>query len=62
MPTEHYHEIDTMTFGAIDDLKQSVIDDIAILRGNPYIRRELADKTSGFIYDLKSGKLEAVKV
>ncbi|KAF7856939.1 hypothetical protein EAF04_009699 [Stromatinia cepivora] len=62
MPTKHHHKIDNMTFGAVDDLKQSVIDDIAILREHPYIRQELAEKTFGFIYDLKSGRLEAVNV
>jgi len=62
MPTKNHHEIDNMAFGAVDDLKQSVIDDIVTLRENPYIRKELAEKTSGFVFDIKSGKLEAVKV
>ncbi|KAF5871627.1 uncharacterized protein Bfra_008650, partial [Botrytis fragariae] len=39
MPTKHHHEINYMAFGAIDNLKQSVINDIAILRENHYTRR-----------------------
>lgn len=78
MPIELHHEINNMTFSAPDEygvllvdefrancrssLKQSVVDDISILRKNPYIQQELAKNASGFIYDLKSGKLEAVKV
>ncbi|RAL68027.1 hypothetical protein DID88_008750 [Monilinia fructigena] len=61
IPTKH-REIENMTFGAINDLKQSVIDDIAILRENPYIRQELAEKTSGFIYDLKKWKIGSRKI
>ncbi|PQE31963.1 carbonic anhydrase protein [Rutstroemia sp. NJR-2017a WRK4] len=58
---DHYQALDKMAFGAIDDLKGSVVDDINILRGSPFIRPELAEKTYGFVYDLKSGELEAVK-
>lgn len=74
MPTEHYHEIEEMTFGAIDKYDVSLISNVtyllmilqsqtisAFLRENPYIRPELAEKTFGLIYDLKSGKLEAIE-
>ncbi|KAM3078612.1 hypothetical protein ACMFMG_006482 [Clarireedia jacksonii] len=58
---DHHQGLDKMTFGAINDLKESVVDDINILRSSPFIRPELAEKTYGFVYDIKNGKLEAVK-
>jgi carbonic anhydrase len=44
-----------------NSLEQSVRDDIAILKENPYIRKELADRAVGFVYDLKTGLLTPVK-
>jgi len=54
-------DIDGMSFGAIKDLEQSVRDDLAILRAYPFTRKELADSSLGFVYDLKTGKLTPVK-
>jgi carbonic anhydrase len=44
-----------------DSLEQSVRDDLAILRAYPFTRKELADSSIGFVYDLKTGKLTPVK-
>jgi carbonic anhydrase len=41
-------------------LEQSVKDDVALLRDSPLIRREM--NVRGYIYDIKSGKLEEVAV
>jgi carbonic anhydrase len=41
-------------------LEQSVKDDVALLRDSPLIRREM--NVRGYIYDIKSGKLEEVTV
>ena len=41
-------------------LEQSVRDDLAILRASPFIRKELAQRSVGFIYDLKTGELSRV--
>ena len=41
-------------------LEQSVRDDLNILKKNPYIRKELAENSIGFVYDLKSGLLTPV--
>jgi carbonic anhydrase len=41
-------------------LKQSVLDDLKILHESPYIRKELAEKSTGYVYDLKTGELELV--
>jgi carbonic anhydrase len=46
--------------GWCGSLAQSVRDDIEILKKNPFIRKELADRAVGFVYDLKSGLLTPV--
>ncbi|RFU26706.1 hypothetical protein B7463_g9630, partial [Scytalidium lignicola] len=54
-------EIETMEFGAITDIEQSVRDDVALLKNSPFIRKELAGRTRGFVYDIKTGLLTPVK-
>ena len=49
---------DTIDFLPFSDLKQSVRDDVAFLRNSPLIPRSI--DISGFIYDVKSGKLTPV--
>lgn len=46
----------------LNSLEQSVRDDIAVLKANPFIRKELAENAVGFVYDIKSGLLTPVKV
>lgn len=48
-----------LDFLPFDDLVQSVRDDVAALRGSPFIPAEIA--ISGFIYDVQTGRLEAVE-
>ena len=36
-------------------LEQSVRDDLAVIKGSPLVRKQLADRTYGFIYDIKTG-------
>lgn len=50
-----------MGFGAIEDLPQSVRDDIAKLRSSPLVREELKGEVYGFVYDIKTGALGAVE-
>jgi len=38
-----------------------VLDDLAILHKSPYIRKELAEKSTGYVFDLKTGELEVVQ-
>ncbi|OCL02869.1 hypothetical protein AOQ84DRAFT_421415 [Glonium stellatum] len=54
-------EVDTMEFGAINDIEQSVRDDIRVLRISPFIKKELAERTVGFVYNLKTGLLYPVE-
>ena len=36
-------------------LEQSVRDDLAVIKGSPLVRKQLADRTYGFVYDIKTG-------
>ena len=45
----------------ISSLEQSVRDDLAVIKGSPLMRKELADHSYGFIYDIKTGLVSAVK-
>ena len=53
-------EIDSMTFGAITDIAQSVRDEMALFRSSPLVRQELKDHVWGFVYDIKTGELGSV--
>ncbi|MCJ1452082.1 hypothetical protein MMC28_002423 [Mycoblastus sanguinarius] len=53
--------IDTMAFGTITNVEQSVKDDLAFLKQSNLVRKELADNAYGFVYDLKTGLLSAVE-
>jgi len=41
-------------------VEQSVKDDIAIITSSPYMRKELAERTKGFTYNIKTGLLSPV--
>ncbi len=42
-------------------VEQSVKDDLAILKASPLIRKELAERSSGYVFDIKTGLLSAVE-
>lgn len=54
-------DVDTMSFGAITNLEQSVRDDLTILKKSPLISKELGERSVGFVYDIKTGLLTAVE-
>jgi carbonic anhydrase len=54
-------EIDGLSFGAITDVPKSVQEDLAILKASPLVRKELAEKISGFVFDIKTGLLTPVE-
>lgn len=59
---ERAAEIDGMSFGNITgSLKDSVKENLSYLKGSSFVRKELADKCIGFVYDLKTGVLTAVE-
>jgi carbonic anhydrase len=41
-------------------LEKSVRDDIAMVKASPFIRKELADRSFGYVYDLGTGRLTPV--
>ncbi|KAK1247681.1 hypothetical protein MKX07_000569 [Trichoderma sp. CBMAI-0711] len=56
---EYADEIAKVDFGEIVDLKASVVEDMMILKDSPYLRKDL--KVYGYVYDIKTGKLQEVK-
>lgn len=57
--SELHADADSIAFLPFDDLEQSVRDDIAFLRSSPFIPESI--DIQGFVYDVKTGKLHAVK-
>ncbi|KAL6893435.1 carbonic anhydrase [Trichoderma evansii] len=53
-------EIDDMVFGAFSDVEQSVRDDLEFLKTSPYIPKALAERSYGYVFDLKTGLLSPV--
>ncbi|KAL7899720.1 hypothetical protein HDV64DRAFT_247011 [Trichoderma sp. TUCIM 5745] len=42
-------------------LEQSVHDDVKLLKGTKVIRRELRERTKGYLYDVKTGIIRRVE-
>jgi carbonic anhydrase len=55
---ELHADADNIDFLPFKDLEQSIRDDVTYLRESPFIPQSIA--ISGFIYDVKSGKLQPV--
>lgn len=51
--------VDHIDFLPFDDLAQSVRDDVATIRNSCFVPDDIA--VSGFIYDVKTGRIEAVE-
>ena len=45
-------------FEPFPDVKQSVLDDVAAIKASPLVRKDVP--ISGFVYDVKTGKIEQV--
>ncbi|CAH0043435.1 unnamed protein product [Clonostachys solani] len=43
-----------------ESLEQSVREDVQLVKSSALVRKELAERTRGFIYNLKTGKVEPV--
>ncbi|KAJ5923596.1 hypothetical protein N7454_008841 [Penicillium verhagenii] len=43
-----------------EDLERSVHEDVQLVKNSPLVRKELADRTRGFIYDLTTGEVKPV--
>jgi len=55
-------EIDKLEFGDFKDLAGSVKDDLKILRGNPYLSKQLREHAHGYVFDIKTGEVFNVEV
>lgn len=58
MPEQYHKEVDEWKFGEIKDLKQSVVEDMQVLKDNPFVRDEIIVR--GFIFDIEDGSLSEV--
>ncbi|KAF2807426.1 carbonic anhydrase [Mytilinidion resinicola] len=55
-------EVDAMTFGNITtSLEDSVRENLRFLKGSDLVRKELADRCVGFVFDIKNGALTPVE-
>ena len=50
-------DLDLICFSS---LEQSVRDDVAIFKKSALVRKELAENISGYVVDIKTGKLSPV--
>ncbi|EXK34564.1 hypothetical protein FOMG_09953 [Fusarium oxysporum f. sp. melonis 26406] len=58
----HWDEIDQINWGANTDMAGSVKGDLEWLRANQVIREELKETARGFLFDIKTGKAEEIKL
>ncbi|KAF5654050.1 carbonic anhydrase [Fusarium sp. NRRL 25303] len=58
----HWEEIDQIDWGANTDMADSVRGDLQWLRKNEVIRDELKSTARGFLFDIKTGKTEEIKL
>ncbi|OBT39915.1 hypothetical protein VE00_09587 [Pseudogymnoascus sp. WSF 3629] len=56
----HNSAIDELGLPGFDDLEQSARDDVALVHKSPLLRKELAERTHGFVYDITTGKVTPV--
>ncbi|KAL7823158.1 carbonic anhydrase [Trichoderma gracile] len=60
MDSQYWPVIDTMHIGAITDVEQSVRDDLEWLEKTPFVRKDLIEKTRGFMFDVKTGLVNPI--
>ncbi|KAL2824488.1 carbonic anhydrase [Aspergillus cavernicola] len=53
-------EVGDLKLPGFEDLKRSVQEDVQLVKHSPLVRKELADRTRGFIYNLKTGEVKPV--
>ncbi|KAJ5784445.1 carbonic anhydrase [Penicillium pulvis] len=58
----HWAKIEEMEFGAALGTEENLRGDLEWVHASPLIRDALKDGTHGFIFDLKSGKLDEVEM
>ncbi|KAH8664643.1 carbonic anhydrase [Xylariales sp. PMI_506] len=59
-PDGHDHEITELKFGTFEDPEARARDFVNFIKTHPFIRPELAQKTVGIVYDIKTGEVTKV--
>ncbi|KUL83906.1 hypothetical protein ZTR_06851 [Talaromyces verruculosus] len=58
----HWAEVEKIDFGATLGVEESLKRDLQWVQENPLLRDALKQATQGFIFDLKTGRVEKVEV
>ena len=58
VPERYHGEIDDWKFGSFTDVRQSVVDDMKVLKDSPFIREETVIR--GFVFDIEDGRMEEI--
>ncbi|KAL4982510.1 carbonic anhydrase [Aspergillus falconensis] len=53
-------EVKDLRLPGFEDLERSVQEDVQLVKRSPLVRKELAERTRGFVYDLKTGVVKPV--
>ncbi|KUL88120.1 hypothetical protein ZTR_04016 [Talaromyces verruculosus] len=53
-------EVADLILPGFEDLERSVQEDVQLVKHSELVRKELADRTRGFVYDLKTGEVRPV--
>jgi carbonic anhydrase len=61
LPDVSPEEVGSLTLPKIDNLEESVLDNMSLLKESKFIRSELKDGIMGFVYDIKTGLVKEVK-
>ncbi|KAL7893272.1 carbonic anhydrase [Trichoderma sp. TUCIM 5745] len=57
---EHGESIDAIDLPGYETLQHSTQYDVDLIRNSPLIRKELRDRTHGFVYDIETGRVTKV--
>ncbi|KAJ0420339.1 carbonic anhydrase [Aspergillus carlsbadensis] len=53
-------EVESLRLPGFEDLERSVQEDVQLVKSSQLVRRELAERTRGFVYDLTTGEVRPV--
>lgn len=53
-------EVESVDFGAVSNLPNSIVRDIKFLKESKLVREELKENIKGYLYDIEKGSLEEI--
>lgn len=53
-------KVESVDFGAVSDLPNSVVRDVKFLKGSKLVREELKENIKWYLYDIKKGSLKEI--